>query len=150
MSYHNSILKSFNDVVTDFDFNLPEHKLLLMKILMKTSDISNEGRPVEVSELWFDCLITEFFNQGDHEKLNGLPLTPLMDRDNFSKSKSQIGFISFVLLPLVESLSELFPELKDTLVKQVNASLEHYQAMKVREENKAKENMSQTELKASD
>jgi len=121
-----------------------------MKILMKTSDISNEGRPVEVSELWFDCLITEFFNQGDHEKLNGLPLTPLMDRDNFSKSKSQIGFISFVLLPLVESLSELFPELKDTLVKQVNASLEHYQAMKVREENKAKENMSQTELKASD
>ena len=34
-----------------------------MKILMKTSDISNECRPVNVSEVWFDCLMTEFFNQ---------------------------------------------------------------------------------------
>jgi len=93
---------------------------------------------MEVSELWFDCLITEFFNQGDHEKLNGLPLTPLMDRDNFSKPDSQIGFISFVLLPLAESLSSLFPVLKETLVKQVNASLQHYQAMKLKEESESK------------
>ncbi len=138
MSYHNSILKSFNEIAAAFEFGSGEHKLLLMKILMKTSDISNEGRPMEVSELWFDCLITEFFNQGDHEKLNGLPLTPLMDRDNFSKADSQIGFISFVLLPLAESLSGLFPVLKETLVKQVNASLQHYQAMKLKEERESK------------
>lgn len=34
-----------------------------MKILMKTADISNECRPVNVSEIWLDCLLMEFFNQ---------------------------------------------------------------------------------------
>ena len=34
-----------------------------MKIIMKISDISNECRPVNVSEQWLDCLLTEFFNQ---------------------------------------------------------------------------------------
>ena len=30
---------------------------------MKVSDISNECRPVSVSEVWLDCLLLEFFNQ---------------------------------------------------------------------------------------
>jgi hypothetical protein len=30
---------------------------------MKTADISNECRPMNVSELWLDRLMTEFFNQ---------------------------------------------------------------------------------------
>ena len=34
-----------------------------MKVLMKLSDISNECRPVSVSEVWFECLLVEFFNQ---------------------------------------------------------------------------------------
>lgn len=130
MAYHNTNLKSFESVVDEFDFQNVDHRLQLMKIVMKVSDISNEVRPVAVSEQWLECLLTEFFNQGDHEKLNGLPLTPLMDRENFSKAKSQIGFISFVLLPLIKSLSKLFPDLNNTLVKQVNDSLNYYQNMK--------------------
>jgi high affinity cGMP-specific 3',5'-cyclic phosphodiesterase 9 len=50
--------------------------------------------------------------KGDHEKLNGLPITPLMDRSSFKKSSSQIGFISFALLPLAESLCKVFPSLQ--------------------------------------
>lgn len=30
---------------------------------MKLSDISNECRPIDVSNIWADCLMTEFFNQ---------------------------------------------------------------------------------------
>jgi hypothetical protein len=30
---------------------------------MKTADISNESRPLHVSENWLECLLTEFFNQ---------------------------------------------------------------------------------------
>lgn len=72
--------------------------------------------------------------QGDHEKLNGLPLSPLMDRDNFSRAKSQIGFISFVLLPLVESLSKLFPVLAESLIKTIKESLVYYENMKEKNE----------------
>ncbi len=41
----------------------------------------------------------------------GLPLSPLMDRDKVSKPSSQVGFISFVLIPLVQALVNLFPVL---------------------------------------
>lgn len=34
-----------------------------MKIFMKTSDISNECRPVSVAEAWLECMLNEFFNQ---------------------------------------------------------------------------------------
>lgn len=30
---------------------------------MKTADISNEARPLDVAAPWLDCLLTEFFNQ---------------------------------------------------------------------------------------
>ena len=32
-------------------------------IMIKCCDISNEVRPMEVSEPWVDCLLEEFFNQ---------------------------------------------------------------------------------------
>lgn len=110
--------------------------LQLMKIMVKVSDISNEARPIEVAELWLDCLLEEFFNQvgtqevtsllnyaaaplmvlcvgrapqSDMEKVNGLPVTPFMDRDKVSKPSSQTGFISFLLLPLFTELTKLFP-----------------------------------------
>uniref|UniRef100_A0A668V6P3 PDEase domain-containing protein n=1 Tax=Oreochromis aureus TaxID=47969 RepID=A0A668V6P3_OREAU len=81
----------------------------LMTILIKVSDISNEARPMEVAEPWLDCLLQEFFNQSDVEKLEGLPVTPFMDRDKVTKPSSQTGFIRFVLLPLFIELANLFP-----------------------------------------
>ena len=47
--------------------------------------------------------------QSDMEKLSGLPVAPFMDRDKVTKPSAQIGFIQFVLLPLFESLGELYP-----------------------------------------
>lgn len=32
-------------------------------VLIKACDISNEVRPMEVSEPWVDCLLEEYFNQ---------------------------------------------------------------------------------------
>ena len=32
-------------------------------ILLKTADISNEVRPLEVAEPWIECLLEEFFIQ---------------------------------------------------------------------------------------
>lgn len=35
----------------------------LKMVLIKCCDISNEVRPMEVSEPWVDCLLEEYFNQ---------------------------------------------------------------------------------------
>ncbi|XP_059172055.1 high affinity cGMP-specific 3',5'-cyclic phosphodiesterase 9A-like [Physella acuta] len=63
MAKHNEILNSFKSIIPHFDFNDKEHKSVLMMVLMKVSDISNEARPLSVAMPWLDCLLTEFFNQ---------------------------------------------------------------------------------------
>ncbi|XP_012944445.1 high affinity cGMP-specific 3',5'-cyclic phosphodiesterase 9A isoform X1 [Aplysia californica] len=63
MAKHNEILNSFKTIIPYFDFNDKEHKSVLMMVLMKVSDISNEARPLSVAMPWLDCLLTEFFNQ---------------------------------------------------------------------------------------
>lgn len=81
-------------------------------VLIKVSDISNEARPMDIAEPWLDRLLQEFFKQSDAEKLEGLPVTPFMDREKITKPSSQCSFIGFVLLPLFEALGELFVELQ--------------------------------------
>lgn len=71
---------------------------------------------MEVAEPWLDRLLQEFFKQSDAEKLEGLPVTPFMDRDKVTKPSSQCSFIGLVLLPLFEALGELFPELEVTMI----------------------------------
>ncbi|KAF7656879.1 hypothetical protein LDENG_00035150 [Lucifuga dentata] len=129
MARHNEILNRFKVMLPVFDFTNKEHKEVLMKIMVKVSDISNEARPMAVAEPWLDCLLQEFFNQSDKEKLNGLPVTPFMDRDKVSKPSSQTNFIRFVLLPLFTELTKLFPCLKQHILEPVRTALEYYTNM---------------------
>ncbi|KAK5874798.1 hypothetical protein CesoFtcFv8_027353 [Champsocephalus esox] len=126
MVRHNEILTQFRSLQPEFDFSNKEHKEVLMKIMMKVSDISNEARPMSVAEPWLDCLLQEFFNQSDTEKLKGLPVSPFMDREKVSKPSSQTSFIGFVLLPLFSELTKLFPCLQQHIVEPVQQALKYY------------------------
>ncbi|XP_030610510.1 high affinity cGMP-specific 3',5'-cyclic phosphodiesterase 9A-like isoform X2 [Archocentrus centrarchus] len=128
MARHNEILNKFKVMQPLFDFSNTDHKEL-MKIMVKVSDISNEARPMAVAEPWLDCLLQEFFNQSDTEKLKGLPVTPFMDRDKVSKPSSQTSFIRFVLLPLFTELTKLFPCLEEHILEPVQRALQYYSEM---------------------
>lgn len=43
-------------------------------------------------------------------------MAAFMDRDKVTKHSAQIGFIKFILLPLVEAIEELFPVIRVTFV----------------------------------
>ncbi|XP_056157562.1 high affinity cGMP-specific 3',5'-cyclic phosphodiesterase 9A-like [Lampris incognitus] len=129
MARHNEILSKFKVMLPVFNFKNKEHKEVLMKIMVKVSDISNEARPMAVAEPWLDCLLQEFFNQSDTEKLKGLPVTSFMDRDKVSKPSSQTNFIRFVLLPLFMELTKLFPCLEQHILEPVRRALEYYSEM---------------------
>ncbi|KAK0176535.1 hypothetical protein PV328_000660 [Microctonus aethiopoides] len=129
MARHNEILGQFTDAVPEFDYQNKSHINLLSMILIKVADISNEARPMDVAEPWLDRLLQEFFKQSDAEKLEGLPVTPFMDRDKVTKPSSQCSFIGLVLLPLFESLGELFPELQDLIVSPVRYALDYYRRL---------------------
>ncbi|XP_021339232.1 high affinity cGMP-specific 3',5'-cyclic phosphodiesterase 9A-like isoform X1 [Mizuhopecten yessoensis] len=145
MAKHNEILINFRAInnTTKFDFQNKEHKSLLLMILIKVADISNECRPMDVAEPWLECLLQEFFNQSDVEKLEGLPVAPFMDREKVNKSSSQIGFIKYALLPLFESLGELFPVIEEDIIKPVRTALDYYTEMHraLEEEKKKRESV---------
>ncbi|KOX75069.1 High affinity cGMP-specific 3',5'-cyclic phosphodiesterase 9A [Melipona quadrifasciata] len=129
MARHNEILGQFTDIIPEFDYSSKAHINLLSMILIKVADISNEARPMEVAEPWLDRLLQEFFKQSDAEKLEGLPVTPFMDRDKVTKPSSQVSFIGLVLLPLFEALGELLPELQSLIVQPVREALEYYRRL---------------------
>ncbi|XP_072049464.1 high affinity cGMP-specific 3',5'-cyclic phosphodiesterase 9A-like isoform X2 [Amphiura filiformis] len=140
MARHSEILDKFKSQVTgNFDFNSAEHVNSLKMVLIKCCDISNEVRPMEISEPWVDCLLEEYFMQSDREKMEGLPVAPFMDRDKVTKPTAQIGFIKFVLIPMFEVVARLFSQLDDQMVEPLREALYRYEELKLIEDSKKEE-----------
>ncbi|XP_065220841.1 high affinity cGMP-specific 3',5'-cyclic phosphodiesterase 9A [Planococcus citri] len=130
MARHNEILMNFREALDEgFDFSKKAHKNLLLMVLIKVADISNEARPMNVAEPWLDKLFKEFFSQSDKEKEEGLPVTPFMDREKITKPSSQCSFIGIVLLPLFEALVDLFPVLVPMILQPVQDALDYYRKL---------------------
>lgn len=129
MARHNELHKAFKAIIPVFDVNEKEHKDVLLSIIIKVSDISNEARPMDVAMPWLDALFKEFSNQFRSERENGIAMTPFMDLEKVNKPSSQVGFIKFVLLPLYQSLGELFPAVIPDLVIPVKKALDYWVEM---------------------
>lgn len=81
MAKHNDFLADFESKTASFKFDDPSHKKSLKCILIKCCDISNECRPITVSEPWVQRLLEEYFNQ-----VNTLPAMTLQTKDKVSFS----------------------------------------------------------------
>lgn len=130
MARHKEILDALQNNIKKFEWDNKSHMDSLKMVLIKCCDISNEVRPMEVSEPWVDCLLEEYFNQSDREKMEGLPVAPFMDRDKVTKPTAQIGFIKFVLIPMFETVAKLFPVIDSTMVEPLRIARDRYEDMK--------------------
>ena len=82
-------------------------------MLLKAADVCNEARPWSISEPWAKALFAEHAEQVALEQQHGLPVTAWMQNDTLPKqAKSQLGFIDFVLLPLVAVMRKSAPPLE--------------------------------------
>ena len=80
-----------------------EGRLNVMELLIKSADISNVARKLEIADRWCDILCEEFFRQGELEKANDMEYSsPMNDREHLDKAKSQIGFYKNICLPLFQ------------------------------------------------
>lgn len=129
MAKHGDIVGEFKTLLDHIDLENSEHKSLVLQLLIKLADISNEVRPKTVADAWCDCLLEEFFAQSDREKAQGLPYTPFMDRDKVSKPTAQTGFIQFVLLPLYELASKYFENLDSLYTSSIRHALAYYKEL---------------------
>lgn len=78
----------------------PADRLLFMKLAIKTSDISNPCRSLDIHRQWTAGYIEETFNQGDMERKLSLPISPFMDRMDPQVPKCEVGFFEFIIMPM--------------------------------------------------
>ena len=92
MSFHFEWLSKFKNKLSTNSFNFENlnDKKLILNIAMKCADINNLTRPLEISRIWTQLVIEEFFLQGDQEKARGIPVSMFMDRNNTDIPKCQI------------------------------------------------------------
>jgi HD superfamily phosphodiesterase len=81
----------------------------VLNFIIHTCDISNPAKEFEIYSKWTDLVTQEFFNQGDLEKSEGLPISFLCDRTTTNIPKSQISFISSIVFPLFKILCFIIP-----------------------------------------
>jgi cAMP-specific phosphodiesterase 4 len=104
-----------------------------LNTLMHCADISNPTKPLSVYESWVCLVMDEFWNQGDKEKSQCLPISFLCDRTTTKIPASQIGFIEGIVYPMISLVVEFFPDLH-FLVEFLDINKHHYKKLKEQED----------------
>jgi len=129
-------MKNFEDFFKRIDgpelFNTQQE---FLNCLIHTSDISNPTKPLKIYLQWTERVMNEFWNQGDKEKIQHLPISFLCDRNTVNIPKSQIGFMDEICSPLILTVVEIFPQL-NFLVDNLNKNREYFKKVRDEEEEK--------------
>ncbi|XP_046847918.1 cAMP-specific 3',5'-cyclic phosphodiesterase 4C-like isoform X2 [Xenia sp. Carnegie-2017] len=121
---HMSLLASLKTMVetkklsaSKFSLDNYADRIQVLRCLVHCADLSNPTKHLPLYKEWVDRLMEEFFRQGDRErKIEGMDVSPMMDRYNASVEKSQVVFIDFVAQPLWETWAELtYPDAQGIL-----------------------------------
>jgi len=113
MSNHSKYVNKFKlRLEADADFTAKEDVRLALQIAIKTADVSNPSRPINIYLQWTEKIMEEFFAQGDCEREHGMQISPLMDRKTAEIGRGQQAFMTFVIQPLFQSLTLLLPKMK--------------------------------------
>merc|ERR1719235_2876633 len=101
------------EAMPDVSQVLESHTQLTLNAMVHGSDVGNHMKPWDLAERLAHLCVDEFFAQGDLEKAAGIPVQMLNDRDKVNRPNSQIGFIEFMIAPMVEAMICLFPQLDE-------------------------------------
>lgn len=108
-----------------------DSRRMTVNLLLHMSDISSTLKPFRICRIWANQLIEEYFLQGDQEKKLGVPVQPLNDRTKVNRAFSQIGFIEFLVCPLIFVVLKMLPPMQQHTEQLIlNAKTWHQQWLK--------------------
>ncbi len=105
---------SSEPILKQFDRTNLQHRIFIGRLFLHSADISNPlHSSFDVARDWAVRVTTEFSRQALKEKELRLEVTSYMDGlDNeYNIAKVQIGFFSFMVQPLFDTMGKLFPKL---------------------------------------
>lgn len=96
-------------------------RVQVLQVMIHCSDLSNPTKSMHIYQRFVDRIMEEFFQQGDKERLSGLEVSPMCDRNSANVAMSQVSFIDYIVHPLWETWADLvYPECQvilDTIEK---------------------------------
>lgn len=113
-------------IISENEAKNVEVQQMILSECVHTADLSNAAKIIDVFSKWTDLVYKEFFNQGDVELSLGRNISMLCDRKTTNISKSQIGFIKFVVSPQFELIINILPELQEYMIN-MNKNLKYYE-----------------------
>jgi len=96
---------------------------MALKMTLHCADISNSVKPTHIYTHWAELVMGEFLEQGDEERSLGIESVQMFDRELMDMSKSQHGFITFMIQPTFEVWGAYLPELNDKFTTNLAANL---------------------------
>merc|ERR1711972_285366 len=87
-----------------------------VKLMLHMADISNSMKPFRICRIWAWQVLEEYFLQGDQERKLGVPVQALNEREKVNRAFSQIGFIEFLVSPLLYAVIKVLPPIEDHAV----------------------------------
>ncbi|MCK4968610.1 MAG: 3',5'-cyclic nucleotide phosphodiesterase [Candidatus Aenigmarchaeota archaeon] len=127
------------------------HRDLLLKSIMKLSDISNIFRPFPIYAYWMKSLFAEYFTQGQKEQNMGISTSSaLMNESEVDIPKTQQIFSTVIIGKLLTPMMKIFKSMEaniDSLEKNMNANLRTINDLL---DNSAKSNLSELSIISSD
>uniref|UniRef100_A0A3P8ZN74 Phosphodiesterase n=1 Tax=Esox lucius TaxID=8010 RepID=A0A3P8ZN74_ESOLU len=105
---HFDFLAEFNakvvdDVTRGIDWSNENDRLLVCQMCIKLADINGPLKHKDLHLQWTQGIVDEFYEQGDDEASQGLPISPFMDRSAPQLAKLQESFITHIVGPLCNS-----------------------------------------------
>lgn len=121
MRKHFKIVQKLKVLLNNEEFDLKasqKSRILLMKCLLKVSDLSLIGRPFNDSKnilnKWKVHIAEEFFRQGKLKQASGMVyISSDKDFAHIDKDASMLGFFRSVCIPLFQVVSAAVPLLKE-------------------------------------
>mmetsp|Transcript_13808 Transcript_13808/g.36201 ORF Transcript_13808/g.36201 Transcript_13808/m.36201 type:complete len:508 (+) Transcript_13808:189-1712(+) len=101
---------------------------LFLSTGIKYADLGHSIKPWALHERWSLAITEELWRIGDFERENGIPIGPLCDRENDTNlSKSQRGFLEFVIIPFFKAVVRAFP-IREPCMKNLDANFKRWSA----------------------
>merc|ERR1711879_1136454 len=106
-AFEDALVEPTEEVVTVLKSSMQ----LAINALLHGADVNNPFKPWDLAKRLAYLCVDEFFAQGDLEKSAGIPVGFLNDKDKVNIPFAQIGFVEFVIAPMVEAMCKIFPQM---------------------------------------
>jgi hypothetical protein len=100
-------------------------KQVILNYTLHAADLAHNVKSFEITQKWTKLLMNEFWEQGDLERKEGLPISFNCDRTTANVPKGQIGFLNGIIIPTFQLLVFVFPKV-EFLVDNAKKNLEKW------------------------